>query len=126
MVAVVGEGGTATATVLAATMTTSTMMTTIPCPSSLTSSSWGASVFAALDQQWWWDGDRVAVVNMAGRTAINRAECNGATCCNDDDNHPYPVIADVVIIWRLQLHGNGMTMAAAGRQQGGKDGQWMP
>ncbi len=121
MVAIVGKGGEATATVLAAMTTTLTMTTTIPHPSSLTSSSAGASVFAALDQQQWWDGDGVAVVDKAGRTAVNRDERDGATCCDDNDNHPYPVVADVVIIWRLRLRGNGMTMAAAGRQRGGED-----
>ncbi len=75
----------------------------------------------ALDQRWRWDGNRVAVVDKAGRTAVNRDKCNGATCCDDDDNHPYPVVADVVIIWRLRLHGDGMATAAAGWQQGGKD-----
>ncbi len=98
MVAVVGEGGTATATALAATTTTLTMTTTIPCLSLLTSLSSGASVFAALDQQGWWDGNWVAVVNKAGRTAVDRDERNGATCCNNDDNHPYPAVADIVII----------------------------
>ncbi len=72
MVAVVGEGGMATATALAATTTTSTMTTTIPCPLPLTSLSSGASVFAALDQRRRWDGNGVAVVNKAGRTAVDR------------------------------------------------------
>ncbi len=121
MVAVVGEGGTATATALAAMMTTSTMTTTIPCPSSLMSSPLGASVFAALDQQQRWDGGGVVVVNKAGRTAVDRDERDGATCCNDDNNHPYPIVADIVIIWHLCLCGNGMMAAAAGWQRGGKD-----
>jgi hypothetical protein len=121
VVAVVGEGGTATATALAATTTTSTMTTTFPRPSSLTSSSSGASVFAALDRRRRWDGDGVAVVDKARRTAVDRDERDGATCCDDDDNHPYPVVADVVIIWRLRLRGDGMTTAAAGRQRGGED-----
>ncbi len=121
MVAVVGKGGMATATALAATTTTSTMTTTIPRPALLTSLSLGASVFAALDQQRQWDGNRVAVVDKAGRTAVNRNKRDGATCCNDNNNHPYPVVADVVIIWCLLLHGDGMAMAAAGRHQGGKD-----
>ncbi len=115
MVAVIGKGGTATATALAATRTTSTMTMTIPRPSSLTSSSSGASVFAALDQQWRWDGNRVAVVEKVGRTAVDRDERDGATRCDDNDNHPYPFVADVVIIWRLRLRGNGMATAAAGR-----------
>jgi hypothetical protein len=87
----------------------------------LTSLSSGTSVFAALDQQRRWDSDRVVVVNKVGRTAVNRDKHNGATCCNDDDNNPYPVVADVIIIWRLCLCGNGMMTAVAGRQQGGKD-----
>ncbi len=121
MVAVVGKGGTATATALAATMMTSTMMTTIPCLSLLTSLLLGASIFAALDQQWRWDSNGVAVINKAGRTAVDRDKRDGATCCDDDDNHPYPVVPDILIIWRLHLRGNGMTTAAAGQQQGGKD-----
>jgi hypothetical protein len=56
-----------------------------------------------------------------GRTAVDRDERDGATRCDNDNNHPYPVVADVVIIWCLHLCGNGMTTAAAGRQQGGKD-----
>jgi hypothetical protein len=115
------QGGSATATALAATMTTSTMTTTIPCLSLLTSSSSGATVFVALDRQWQWDGDGVAVIDKAGKTVVDRDKHNGATCCNDKDNHPYPVVADVVIIWRLCLCGNGMAMAAVGRQRGGKD-----
>jgi hypothetical protein len=91
VVAVIGKGGRVTATVLAATMMTSTMTTTIPCLLSLTSLSSGASVFAALDQQRWWNGNGVAVINKAGRTAVNRDERDGATCCNDNDNHSYPV-----------------------------------
>ncbi len=121
MVAVVGEGGTATATALAAMTMTSTMTTTIPCPLSLKSLSSGASVFAALDQRRQWDGNGVAVINKAGRTEVDRDKCNGATRCDNDNNHPYPVVANVVIIWHLCLRGNGMTMAAAGQQQGGKD-----
>ncbi len=121
VVAVIGKGGTTTATVLAAMTTTSTMTTTIPCPSLLMSSSLDSSVFAALDQQWQWDGNRVPVVDKVGRTAVGRDKCDGATCCDNDDNHPYPVIADVVIIWRLPLHGNRIVMAAARWQQGGKD-----
>ncbi len=121
MVAVVGKGGMATATALAAMTTTSTMTTTIPRPSLLTSLSSGASVFAALDQLRRWDGDGVAVVDKAGRTVVNRDEHDGATCCDDDDNHPYPVVADIVIIWCLCLCGNRMTTAAVGRQRGGKD-----
>jgi hypothetical protein len=60
----------ATATALAATTTTSTMTTTIPCPSSLMSLSSGVSVFAALDQQWRWDGNRVAVVTRWGEQRL--------------------------------------------------------
>jgi hypothetical protein len=75
----------------------------------------------ALDQRRRWDGNGVVVVDKAGRTAVNRDECNGATCYNDNDNHPYPVAADVLIIWRLCLRGNGMATAVAGWQQGGKD-----
>ncbi len=119
MVAVVGEGGTATATALAATTTTSTMMTTIPRPSLLTSLSSGTSVFVMLDQQRRWDSNGVAVVNKAGRTAVDRDKRDGATCY--DDNHPYPIVTDVVIIWRLRLCGNGMATAAAGWQRGGED-----
>ncbi len=121
MVAVVGEGGTATATALAATTTTSTMTTTIPRPSLLTSSSLGASVFVALDQRWRWDGDGVVVLDKAGRTAVDRDKRNDATCCHNNDNHPYPVVADVVIVWRLCLCSDGMATAAAEWQQGGKD-----
>jgi hypothetical protein len=121
VVAVVGEGGTATATALAAMTTTLTMTTTIPCPSLLTSLSLGASVFAALDQQRRWDSNGVAVIDKAGRIAVYMDERNGATCCDDNNNHPYPVIADVVIIWHLRLCSNGMTTAAVGGQQGGKD-----
>ena len=61
------------------------------------------------------------VVNKAGRTAVHRDERDGATRCNNNNNHPYPVMVDVVIIWCLRLHGNGMATAAAGRQGGGKD-----
>ncbi len=121
MVAVVGKGGTATVTAHAATTTASTMTTTIPCPSLLTSSSLGASVFAALDQQRRWDGDGVAVVEKAGRTAVDRDERDGATRCNNDDNHPYLVVVDVVIIWCIPLCGDEMTTAEARRQQGGKE-----
>jgi hypothetical protein len=115
------QGGTATATVLAATTTTSAMTMTIPRPLLLTSSSSGALVFVTLDQQRWWDGNRVAVVNKLGRTAVDRDKRNGATCCNDNDNHPYPVVPDVIIIWRLRLCSYGMVTAAVGWQQGGKD-----
>ncbi len=115
------KGGMATSMALAATTTTFTMMTTIPRPSLLMSSSSGAIVFAVLEQQWRWDGDGVAVVDKAGRTAVNRDKRNGATCCNDDNNHPYPVVANVLIVWRLRLCGDGVTTAAAGGQQGGKD-----
>ncbi len=52
---------------------------------------------------------------------VDRDKRDGATHCNDNNNHPYPVVVDVVIIWRLCLCGNGMAMTAAGRQQGGKD-----
>ncbi len=120
MVAVDGKGGTATATALAATTMTSTMTTTIPHPLSLMSLSLGTSVFVALNGQRRWDGNGVAVVDKAGRTAVDRDECDGATCCNNDDNHPYPVVVDVIIIWRLCLRGDGMTTAAVGWQQGGK------
>ncbi len=75
----------------------------------------------ALDRQRQWDGDGVAVINKAGRTAVNREEHNGATCCNDNNNHPYPVVVGVIIIWRLRLCGNGMATAAVGRQKGGED-----
>ncbi len=61
------------------------------------------------------------VVNKAGRTAVDRDKRDGATRCNDNNNHPYPVVADVVIIWHLRLCGDGMATAAAGRQRGGKD-----
>ncbi len=121
MVAVIGKGGMATATALAAMTMTSTMMTTIPCPSALMSSSSGASVFAALDQRWRWDGNGVAVVDKVGRTVVDRVECDEATRCNDDDKDPYPVVADVAIIWHLRLCGDGMTTVAAGWQCGGKD-----
>jgi hypothetical protein len=121
VVAVVGKGGTATVTALAATMTTSTMMTTIPRPLLLTSSSSGASVFAVLDQQRRWDGNGVAVVDKVGRTAVGRDKRDGATSCNKDDNHPYPLVANAVIIWHLRLCGNGMMTAAAKRQQGCED-----
>ncbi len=67
------------------------------------------------------DGNRVAVVNKVGRTAVDRDKRDGATRCDDNDNHPYPIVADVVIIWHLRLCGNGMAMAATGWQQGGKD-----
>jgi hypothetical protein len=75
----------------------------------------------ALDQQWQWDGDGVMVINKAGRMAVDRDKRNGASHCNDNNNHPYPIAADVIIIWRLHLCGNGMTTAAAGWQKGGKD-----
>ncbi len=120
VVAVVGKGGMATATAPAAT-TTSTMRTTIPCPLLLMSSSSGVSVFAALDQRRRWGGNGVVVVNKAGRTAVDRDERDGATLCNGDKNHPYPIVPDGVIIWCLCLCGNGMATAAAGRQQGGED-----
>jgi hypothetical protein len=90
-------------------------------PSLLTSSSLGDSVFAALDQQWRWDGNGAAVVNKAGRTAVDRDKCDGATHCDDNNNHPYPVVTDIVIIWRLRLRGDGMMTAVVGWQQGGKD-----
>jgi hypothetical protein len=76
----------------------------------------GASVFVALDLQRQWDSDGVAVVAKAGRTAVNRDKRDGATCCDDNDNHPYPIVTGVVIIWHLCLCGNGMMTAAAGRQ----------
>ncbi len=75
----------------------------------------------AIDQQWRWDRDGVAVVDKAGRTVVDRDKRDCATCCNGDNNHPYPIVADVVIIWRLCLCSDGMAMAAAGRQRGGKD-----
>ncbi len=53
--------------------------------------------------------------------AVNRDKRNGTTYSDDNDNHPYPVVANVVIVWRLCLRSDGMTAAAAGRQQGGKD-----
>ncbi len=121
MVAVVGKGGMATVTVLAATTMTLTMTMTIPCLLLLTSLSSSVFVFAALDQQRRWDGNGVAVADKAGRTAVDRDEHDGATCCNDNDNHLYLVFVDVVIVWRLCLHSNGMTTAAVGQQQGGKD-----
>ncbi len=121
MVVVVDEGGTATATVLAATRMTSTMAMTIPRLTLLTSSSSGAIVFVALDQRRWWNGNGVVVINKVGRTAVDRDERDGASCCNDNDNHPYPIAADVIIIWCLCLCGNGMMTAAAGWQRGGKD-----
>ncbi len=127
MVAVVGKGGTATVTMLAATKTTSTMTTTIPRPLLLMSLSSGASVFAALDRRRRWDGDGVAVVYKAGRMAVDRDERNGATRCNDNDNDPYSIVTDVVIIWRLhpsrQWNDDGCGgMAARGQGQG----QWTP
>ncbi len=61
------------------------------------------------------------VVDKAGRMAVVRDERNGTTRCDDDNNHPYPVVADVVMVWRLRLCGDGMTTAAAGRQRGGED-----
>ncbi len=75
----------------------------------------------ALDQQWRWEGNGVAVVNKAGRTAVDKDKHNGATCWDDNDNHPYPNIADVIIIWCLCLRGDGMMMAAVGQQRGGKN-----
>ena len=57
-----------------------------------------------------------------GSEYSNRDKCDGATCCDNDNNHPYPVIANVVIIWRLYLCGDEMMTAAAGQQQGGKEG----
>jgi hypothetical protein len=75
----------------------------------------------ALEQPWQWDSDGVEVVNKVGRTAVDRDKRDGATHCNDDNNHPYPVVADVVIIWCLCLRGDGMATAAAGWQQGGED-----
>ncbi len=98
-----------------------TMTATIPCLSSLTSLSSGAIVFAALDQQQQWDGNGVAVVDKAGRTAVDRDKRDGATRCDNNDNHPYLVVADVVIVWRLCLRGDGMMTAAARQQQEGKD-----
>jgi hypothetical protein len=96
---------------------------TIPCPSSLRSLSLGASVFAALDQQRQWDGNGVAVVDNAGRTAVNRDKHDGATCCNhNDDNHPYPIVVDVIIIWRLCLRGNGMMTAVVDGSKGARTG----
>ena len=56
------------------------------------------------------------------RTHFQGFQHDGATCCDNVDNHPYPVVANVVIIWRLYLCGDGMTTAAAGQQQGGKEG----
>jgi hypothetical protein len=53
--------------------------------------------------------------------AVDMDERDGASRCKDNDNHPYPIAADVIIIWHLCLCGNGMTMAAAGRQRGGED-----
>ena len=125
MVAVVGKGGMATATALAATMTTLTMMTTIPRLLLLMSLSLGTSVFAALDQQRRWDGKEVAVVDKVGRTAVDRDKCNGATCCNDDD-HPLPIIVDVFVIGCLSLCSARSTTAVggrwgSGRRQGGED-----
>ncbi len=75
----------------------------------------------ALDHQRQWDGNGVVVVDKVGRTAVNRDKRNGATCCDNNNNHPYPVVVDFVIIWHLRLCGKGMTTAVAGRQQGGKD-----
>jgi hypothetical protein len=75
----------------------------------------GARLTTVVGRRW------VAVVDKAGRTAVDRDKRDGATCCDDNDNHPYPVVADVVIIWRLRLCGDGMTTAAAGRQRGGED-----
>jgi hypothetical protein len=121
VVAVASEGGTATATALAAMTMTLTMTMTIPCPLLLTSLSSGPSVFATLDQRQQWDGNRVAVVDKVGRTVVDRDKRDGATHCNDNNNHSYPVVADVVIIWRLCLCGNGMTTAVAEWQQRGKD-----
>jgi hypothetical protein len=31
--------------------------------------------------------------------AVNRDKRDGATCCDNEDNHPYPVIADIVIVF---------------------------
>jgi hypothetical protein len=97
------------------------MTTTIPRLSLLTSLSSGAFLFVVLDQQWQWDGNVVAVVNKAGGMADDGGERDGAPCCDNNDNHPYPVVANIVIIWRLHLCSDGMTMAVAGWQQGGKD-----
>ncbi len=58
---------------------------------------------------------------QGGRTVVDRDKRDDATHCNNDDNLPYPNVADIVIIWRLCLCSNGMTMAAVGQQQGGKD-----
>jgi hypothetical protein len=63
----------------------------------------GRLSLCGLDQQRRWDSNRVAVVNKAGRTAVDRDKRDGATCCDDNNNHPYPIVADVVIIWRLRL-----------------------
>jgi hypothetical protein len=63
----------------------------------------------------------VVIVNKAGRTAVDRDKRDGATHCDEDGNHPYPVVMDIVIIWRLCLCGNGLTTAAAGQQRGGED-----
>ena len=67
-------------------------------------------------------GRRQGSGRQQGSEDGDRDKRDGATCCNNDDNHPYPVVADVVIIWRLYLCGDGMTTAAAGQQQGGKEG----
>ncbi len=71
--------------------------------------------------QRWWDGNRVAVINKVGRTAVDRDKRDGATCCDNNDNHPYPIILDIIIIWQLCLCNDRMSTAAVGRQQGGKD-----
>jgi hypothetical protein len=67
-------------------------------------------------------GRRQGSGRQQGSEDGDRDKRDGATCCNNDDNHPYPVVADVVIIWRLYLCGDGMMTAAAGQQQGGKEG----
>jgi hypothetical protein len=53
---------------------------------------------------------------MVGRTVVNRDKRDGATCCDNDDNHPYPIVMDVVIIWRLCFGGDEMMTAAVGWQ----------
>jgi hypothetical protein len=61
------------------------------------------------------------VVDKAGRTAVDRDKRDGASCCNYDNNHPYPIAADVIIIWRLRLCGNGKMTAVVGWQRGDED-----
>jgi hypothetical protein len=61
------------------------------------------------------------IIDKVGRMVVDGDERDGATRWDDSDNHPYPIVANAVIIWRLHLRSDGMTTAAAGQQRGGKD-----